>query len=132
MAQSRGVETLEQKIEKFESLLIEIKERQREGHELLKELRTERREIERLLSTKELKKMVEDRVDEVVRTQLQEIGPEIERQCHRIYDRVGQQVDKIIDLSMGKEYSTVHGREDIRPLLAEKLKEWIKEVLADT
>jgi chromosome segregation ATPase len=120
---------LEERIAKFESLLEEMKESIRESHSTLKEMRNERREIERLLSSKELKQMVNDRVNDVVKTELDKIGPEIRAQTNRIYDKVGEQIDKLIDLSMGKEFAVANNREDIRPQLAEKLRVWIREII---
>jgi hypothetical protein len=127
---SEGLSQLEQRIDQFEKLLEEMKEATREAHGVLKQVRIEHREIERLLSHN-AKQMVDDRVAHIVKEELAKIGPEIRKQSNLIYDKVGKQIDKIIDLSLGKEFSSVNGREDLRPELAEKLKVWLMEVIEE-
>lgn len=124
-----GAESLEERISYFETLLDDMKNETQEAHSVLKLIKHERKDIERLLGSKEIKKMVDDRVSEVVKEHLDKIGPTIRDQTNLIYNKVGQQIDKLIDLSLGKEFSHTHGREDIRPLLALKLKQWIREVI---
>lgn len=123
------VTPLEERIAHFEGLLELMKAATRESHSVLKEIKTERKEIERLLSSKEVRQLVHDRIDEVVKAELEKIGPELKKQSGRIYDRVERQVDLLIDLSMGREFSIANGREDIRPQLAKKLRAWIREVI---
>lgn len=123
-----GMSSLDEKISQFESLIDDMKAETREGHATLKLMQRERREIERLLSSKEIKQLVDERVAEVVGTHLEKIGPEIREQTNLIYGRVGEQIDKLIDLSLGKEFARQKGREDIRPALALKLREWIREI----
>lgn len=125
---SDGVSNLEMRISQFETLLDEMKAETREAHSALKFLQRERKEIERLLGSKEIKKLVDARVSEVVGGHLEKIGPEIREQTNLIYARVGEQIDKLIDLSLGREFARQKGREDIRPALAEKLREWIREI----
>jgi hypothetical protein len=125
-----GPTMLELRIARFEELLEEMREATREAHSTLKEVRTQRREIEQMLGS-DVRKTVEARVDSVVKGELDKIGPQLREQTSRIYARVTREVDKLIDLSLGKEFSNAHGREDLRPQLAEKMREWIKEVLAE-
>jgi len=126
-----GPSALEKRIERFEELLEELKGSTREVHEALQQVKYERKEIERLLSSKEIKTLVEDRVNQVVKTELERIGPEVRKQTNLIYAKVGQQIDKLIDLSLGKEFSTRNGRDDLRPRLAAKMKEWIREIVEE-
>lgn len=121
--------TLEDQINRFNKAREELDEAIRASHEVLSDIRRERREIERLLRGKEVKKLVNDRVDEVVRTELEKIGPEVRRQTSLIYEKVGREMDKLIDLSLGEEFARSHGRESVRPQLAEKLKEWLRETI---
>lgn len=125
-----GPTQLEQRIEHFEDLLKQMRQETREAHSVLKQIRLERRDIERHLLT-HTKKMVEDRTDEIVKTELDKIGPQVREQTNLIYAKVGHQIDKLIDMSLGKEFSSVHGREDIRPQLAEKLRTWLHEIVED-
>lgn len=123
-----GMSNLEERIAQFEKLMEEMKEETREAHSALRFLQREKKEIERLLGSKEIKKMVDDRVAEVVGEHLEKIGPEIREQTNLIYAKVGNQIDKLIDLSLGREFARQNGREDIRPALAEKLRIWIREI----
>lgn len=125
---SDGPSQLEQRIEHFEDLLRQMRQETREAHSVLKQLRLERRDIERHMIT-QTKKMVEERTDEVVQTELDKIGPQIREQTNLIYAKVGHQIDALIDLSLGKEFSHRNNREDLRPQLAEKLREWIREII---
>lgn len=125
---SDGPSQLEQTIATFEALLAEMKDVTREAHSTLKQLRHERREIDRMLAG-DVKDMIDRRVDEVVKTELDRIGPEIHAQTSRIYARVSTEVQKLIDLSLGKEFVKANGREDLRPQLAAKMRQWIQEVI---
>lgn len=125
---SDGPSMLEQRIAHFEELLEQMKAETREAHSVLKQIRNERKEVERLMSTN-AKDMVERRVDEVVGKELEKIGPEVRKQTSLIYSKVGKEIDKIIDICLGKEYSQINGREDLRPQLAEKLRDWIRELI---
>lgn len=125
---SGGIKSLEEKIDQFLELIEEMKEVTREAHSTLKMMQKERREFERYIST-EGKKQINDRVDETVKNELDKIGPIIREQTNQIYDRVNKEVDKLIDLCIGKEFSFKRDHEDLRPLLADKLREWIKEII---
>lgn len=122
------VTALELRINQLNEALEEMREATREAHVAIKGLRDERKQIQQILQGKEVKDMVNDRVNEVVKTELDKIGPEIRRRTNLIYERVGEQINKLIDLSLGKEFATAHNRSDVRPELAAKLREWIKEV----
>jgi uncharacterized protein YukE len=125
-----GPSMLEQRIEHFETLLEEMKETTREAHSTLKEIRTQRREISQMLGS-DVRQMVDAQVTAVVKGELDKIGPQIREQTSRIYARINREVDKLIDICLGKEFSSVHGREDLRPQLAEKLREWLKEIIKE-
>src|SRR4051812_40518747 len=113
--------SLEDQINRFKQARIELDEAVRLAHQTLGDMRRERREIERLLAGDDVKKLVDKRVEQVVKHRLDEIGPEVRKQTHLIYDKVGQEIDKLIELSLGKEFA-VKGRTDVRPELAAKLK----------
>lgn len=123
-----GVASLEQKIQQFEELLEEMREATRTAHEALKQLRLEKREVERYLQN-EGRIVVEARVNEVVKNELDKIAPEVKKHTNLIYEKIGQQLDKIIGITLGKELSTRYGTRDLRPELAEKLREWIQEIM---
>lgn len=124
-----GLSMLEKRIEEFNQALTDMKEATSEAHAVLKQLRDERRAIEKLFKADDVAKQVENRVHEVIATKLNEIGPEIDKQTNLIYAKVGEQIDKLIDISMGEEFSREHNRLSIRPMLAVKMKEWIRELI---
>lgn len=124
-----GLTRLERKIEEFELKIEEMKTATQEANSLLKQIRIERREIEKIMSA-DVKAMVVSAVEECVKKELDEIGPEIRNQTSLIYERVGEQIDKVINLSLGKEFSTKLNKEDLRPLLAAKFREWIQEIIS--
>lgn len=122
-----GLNMLEKRIEEFNQALLDMKEATSAAHSVLKQIRDERREIEKLFKADDVKKQVETRVQEVIATKLNEIGPGIDKQTNLIYKKVGEQIDKLIDLSMGEDFSRDHERLSIRPGLALKLKQWLRE-----
>lgn len=128
MSDAPGMTVLEQNIARLEQATADAREATREAHAALKDLRAERAAIDRLLS-RQAKDMVDEALGALVKEHLDRIGPELVEHSHAIYERVGQQVDKLIDLSLGKEFALGRGREDIRPKLAAKLREWIREEL---
>ncbi len=123
-----GMSELQRNIQTFETLLEDLREEKREIHGLLKDVREERRIIEKMMHD-DVKKRVMSEVDKVVRVELEKINPEIRKQTNRIYDKMTEQINKLVDLSLGKEFSTKRGRSDLRPVLAAKLREWILEVI---
>lgn len=127
---AEGVRTLEQNIEKFEKLLVEMKHATREAHSALKQLQHERKEIEKYFVV-ETQKLIQEHVTEVVKTELDVLAPQIRAQTSLIYSKVGEQIDILINLGLGKQYSKKAGKEDLRPMLAEKLREWIREIIAE-
>lgn len=120
--------SLADQVRKFEMTLADIRQAVREGHQVLRDLRDERRNVERMLTT-DVKKMVNDRVEKVVKAELDRIAPEIRASTTQIYQRVGDQADKLINIALGSEFSTRRGKEDIRPVLEAQLRKWIREVL---
>lgn len=127
---AEGLTELDRRIEQFENLLEQMREATREAHSVLKQIRIEHREVERLLSH-EARKIVDEQMGKIVKSELDKIGPELKKQSGLIYDKVGKQVDKLIDISLGQEFSRRNGREDLRPQLALKLREWLIEVITD-
>jgi hypothetical protein len=125
---SEGLSQLDQRIERFEQLLEEMREETREAHSTLKQIHNTRRDIEQMLKT-DVKKMVDDRVGQVVVEELDRISPQLKEQTSRIYARVNREVDRLCDLCLGKEFAVRNDREDLRPQLAEKLREWILDVI---
>lgn len=124
--------SLEEQINKFETALAEMREEVRMAHEATRAARTERKELERLLQNEEIKKMVHDRVDHTVKAELDKIAPEIRSYSTKLYEHVGVEIDRLIELSLGKVGSTKVGTEDIRPKLASHLKEWLRQQIRES
>lgn len=124
-----GLNMLERRIKQFEDALEEMRLTTSEAHSALKQLREERRLIENLLKGDDVKKLVSLRVNEVIVTTLDEIGPHIRQQTNEIYAKVGEQIDKLIDIALGDEFAKEHDRIGLRSQLAVKLKIWIREVI---
>lgn len=124
-----GLNMLEQRIEQFETALEEMRTTTSEAHSMLKQVRDERRTIENLLKSDDVKKLVEQRVQEVIAGTLLEIGPEVRKQTNEIYKKVGEQIDKLIDIALGDEFAKGHDRLGLRTQLAAKLKIWLREVI---
>lgn len=126
-----GIDKLEMRIREFEEKIHEMQEATREANMMLRDLKVQRKEVERLLAMGDVKRLVDARVDEVVRGELDRIGPEIRAHTEIIYDKVGEQIDKLIAISLGKEGSLKSKYDDLRPKLAERLRVWIREVIAE-
>jgi len=128
---SEGISKLEQTINNFERLLEEMREETREAHGVLRDLRIVKREIERLLTT-DVKKLVDDETGKIVKEELDKLGPTLREQTNAIYARVTREIDKLIDICLGKEFSTANNRSDLRPQLAAKLHEFIQEIIDES
>ena len=125
-----GESRLLEEIERFERARDELREAVRDAHAATKDLRQLKREISELLE-KTAKGLVDDRVGELVRSELDRVGPMLKEFSSGLYARVSTELDKLIDLSLGKEFALGKGREDLRPLLAEKLRGWLREIVEE-
>ncbi len=123
-----GIEHLEAKIAQLEDIMEELDAKKRDAHSALKLLQKERRETEAYLRTAG-KEMVEEAVSRLVKEELDLLGPKMREHTNAIYDRIQDQADKLVDLCLGKEHAISHNRVDLRPLLAEKLRLWIFEII---
>lgn len=123
-----GLAKLEETIAKLEAATEECRQATREAHEAWQQLREERKEVDRLLGQRAAD-LVEDRVAALVKTELEAIGPQLRDLSNGLYDRMAREADRLVDLCLGKEWAVEHGREDLRPRLAAKLREWIVEVM---
>lgn len=126
-----GLEKLEMRIRELEEKVAEMRDATREANMLLRDLKMQKKEVERLLGMEDVRKLVHDRVDEVVTTELDRIGPQMREFSSHVYDKVGKQIDMLVDIMLGKELSTRAKNADLRPQLAEKMKVWIREVIEE-
>lgn len=127
---AEGMTQLEKNIQRFEKAKNDIDESVREAHKVLKDLQYERRQIERLLGG-EVKTIVHDRVDAVVKRELDVIAPSIKKQTDRIYEKVGEQIDILINICLGKPLADRQGKEDLRPVFAARLRELIQDIIEE-
>jgi exonuclease VII small subunit len=116
---------LEQTITRLQEAVTACKEATREAHQATKDLRAERQQVQQLLGPT-AKELVHSKVEDLVTTEFNKLGPVLKANSRSIYDRVQQQIDMIIDLSLGKQGSTRKGHEDLRPVLASKLRDWLQ------
>lgn len=121
---------LEEKIAALEEAAESLKKETQEAHGVLKDIRAERKIVQRLMGD-DIRKMVEERVAAVVKEELDQLGPQLRDQTSQIYDKVGNEIDKLIRICLGREYSDRIGKEDLRPKLAARLRETILEVMAE-
>lgn len=127
---SDGMGMLDQRISEFEALLQEMRNETQEAHSTLKQIRLVKRDIEKILST-DVKKMVEEEASKIVRGELDKLAPALKAESGKIYEKVGKEVDKLISLCLGKEFSRRHGQEDLRPVLAGHLRALIQQIIIE-
>lgn len=122
-----GIEELNKTIERFEKAQQVLREESRLAHEAAQGLKEQRKALEKLI--KESMQEIDRKLLERVENELKEIGEQWDKASDQIYDKVGKQIDILIDLSLGKHSGRRGNTVDIRPVLAEKLGEWIHEEL---
>lgn len=118
--------SFEDNIARLEQATTEVREVVAEAHAVLKDMRSERREIERLLGT-HAAQLVENRLNGLVKEGMDELGRMLRETSDGIYEKVGQQVDKLINLALGPENAIGHRRENLRPKLALMLQQWVRD-----
>lgn len=123
-----GIDHLEAKIAQLEELMEELDAKKRDANSTLKLLQKERREAETWLRTVG-KEMIEEAIERLLKAELDILGPKMRDHTNTIYDKINEEVGKLIDLSLGSERMAKKGYPDLRPQLAEKLHIWIMEVI---
>lgn len=122
-----GIEELNKTIERFEKAQQDLREESRKAHEVIQAVKEQRKALER--EVQDIFDAFDKKIEEYVKKELAEIGEQADKAADQIYDKVGRQIDILIELSLGKHLSRRNKVEDIRPALAEKLGEWIREEL---
>lgn len=122
-----GIEELNKTIERFEKAQQDLREESRKAHEAIQAVKEQRKALER--EVQDIFDAFDKKIEEYVKKELAEIGEQADKAADQIYDKVGRQIDILIELSLGKHLSRRNKVEDIRPALAEKLGEWIREEL---
>lgn len=123
-----GIEHLEAKIAQLEEIMEQLDASKRDARSTLKLLQKERREVEQYMRTIG-KEMVEEAVTRVVKAELDIMGPKMREHTNAIYDKIGTETDRLINLCLGGAYTGTKGAPDLRPQLAEKLKVWVLEII---
>lgn len=123
-----GIDHLEAKIAELHEIMEQLQAEKRDANSTLKLLQKERREAEQWVRTVG-KQMVEEAVTRVVKEELDILGPKMREHTNSIYDKIGVETDRLIDLCLGADYTAAKGRPDLRPQLAEKLKIWVLEII---
>lgn len=124
-----GLEDLDKAIERMENAQKKLREETQKAHEAAQALKEQRQAAQQLIKDTmlELKGLIEEQVHK----ELEGLGKEAEKASRQIYDKVGRQIDVLIDLSLGKHKSRRGNTSDIRPMLAEQLKQWLKETVPE-
>lgn len=123
-----GIEHLEAKIAQLEEIMEELDAKKRDANSTLKLLQKERRDTEAYLRTAG-KEMIEESIVRLLKKELDILGPKMKAHTDGIYDKIGSEVDRLIDLCLGADYSVSKGRPDLRPQLAAKLRIWVLEII---
>lgn len=120
-----GIEDLNKAIERLEAAEERCRQAAREANEAAKAVKEQRKLAEQFM--KENFDQIEERIAEHVRKELDKIGPEVDKTAHFLYDKVGVQIDMLIDLAMGKRKTRTGKNVDLRPRLAFELRKWVKD-----
>lgn len=123
-----GIDHLEAKIAQLEEIMEQLQAEKRDANSTLKLLQKERREAEQWLRTAG-KEMIEEDIVRLLKAELDLLGPKMKAHTDAVYDKIGAEVDRLIDLCLGADYAAKKGRPDLRPLLAEKLRLWVFEII---
>lgn len=123
-----GIEHLEAKIAQLEEIVELLQAEKRDANSTLKLLQKERRETERYLRTTG-KEMIEEAITRLLKAELDIMGPKLKAHTNAIYDKIGAETDKLINLCLGGAYTGSKGAPDLRPQLAEKLRIWVLEII---
>lgn len=95
----------------------------------------ERKVIERLLS-EGTTKVVSNQINAAVEKEIKIFGEQLEKRSYTLYNKIGDQVDKIIAIALGNEFQSKRTKgsakhADLRPVLGAKLREWIDEIVSE-
>lgn len=123
-----GIEHLEAKIAELREIAEELDASKRDARSTLKLLQKERRDTEVYMRTI-VKDMIDESVGRLVKAELDILGPKMREHTSGIYDKINDEVDNLINLSLGEPFSKKENRKDLRPLLAENLRIWILEII---
>lgn len=122
-----GLEELEKAINRFEEAQKNLREEVRLAHQATKEAIQARKALER--HAQSAIEALDRKIEEYVQKELSQLGEKATEASNHIYDKVGEQIDILIGLSLGEKLSRSKNKVDIRPALAAKLREWIQDEL---
>lgn len=116
-------QSLDEKISYLEVLLEDLRTAGQEANTTLMRVKRERKEMERLLEKNKLKELIDSQVEKAIDRWRKDILTETETA------RIGEEIDRLIDLALGEEFSTARGREDLRPALASIFGQWVRDLI---
>lgn len=119
-----AIRDLEDNIARLTAASERAEEATRQAREAVKDLLAIEKRIQ-LMIGKELESTVNERINEVATKGLKELGEHFKQASDATYQRVIHQADLLINISLGKEGAVRKDQEDLRPMLAEKLREWV-------
>lgn len=126
-----GIRTLEENIARLEEATERADAATRDARAALKDLEHKRREVVRLLST-DAPVLVETAINGAVAQGLDDLSEQFQQASRETYDRVIAQVDVILNIALGKPGSTRTGHADLRPELAQMIREWVVDRVAQS
>lgn len=99
------------------------------AHEITKSMKEERKALETA------KKEIFDGWDKLlgahVKKELDSIGEQADKAADHIYKKVGEQIDILINLTLGTMGIRTGKKMDVRPIMAERLKLLIEELVEE-
>lgn len=125
-----GLEDLNRSIERFEKASADLREACREAHTATKEAIQARKALEK--ASQDAVERFDRMIEDYAAKELSQLGEKATEASNHIYDKVGEQIDILINTSLGKHMSRSGRKEDLRPALAAKLRWWIQEELDKT
>lgn len=88
-----------------------LREATRQAHEVLRDLRTERRAVEQILSgiEEKVKRTVADRMEEAVKRDVEALGQVTEKAMRDSVAKVEREFDRLAGILTGREKDSKHG-----------------------
>lgn len=124
-----GLEDLEKSIQRLEQASANCREEARKAHEAAQACKEERKALEAA------KKDILDEWDKLLEAhvvkELASIGEQADAASAKIYEKVGDQIDILINLTLGEKLTRKKNKVDLRPVLAAGLRKLIDDIIKE-
>lgn len=118
-----GLTDLEENIARLERATEDARQATREAHEAVADLRRAEKAVRDLLDQKLLAQLVDEGMAEAIHDGLELLGANFKQASEGVYAKVNEQVDLLVNLSLGRPGK--HG--DLRPKLSMALRKIVAE-----